>query len=217
MNLQRGPRPGAIKNGVARFAGKAFRSDFGFSISLFVKGKTLPGFEFVFARSLHAPVEAGDQHVTFRILQLADDFNQRKERIRRRAPIHTRMQIHLGSVRFDFRIDQSTQADAQSRKIRSEQFRIADQREISLQLGLLLFHIFCDGFAANFFFAFKNNFHINRQLAIAGFHQRLERLHFHPKLALIVDRAARINIVVASVGSNGGVFHSSSGSGGCTS
>ena len=28
-------------------------------------------------------------------------------------------------------------------------------------------------------------------------HQRFERLHFHPKLALVVDRAARVNVVVA--------------------
>ena len=79
-------------------------------------------------------------------------------------------------TRFDFRVNQPAQPDAQRRKIGRKQFRIADQREIGFQLAFLLADIFGDGLAADFFFAFDNELHIERQACRRGLASRLRRL-----------------------------------------
>ena len=168
VDFERRTRPGAVENRIAGLAGENLRSDFGLAIVLLVEGQTLPGFEFVLARSFHAFVEAGDQNFALRIFQLADDLDQREERIRRGAAVHAGVQIDLGADGFDLGVDQAAQADAQRGKIGREKFGVADQREIGFQLGFLLADILGDRFAADFFFAFKNYFHVDGQLAVAG-------------------------------------------------
>ena len=144
VDFERGPRPGAIEHGVTRLAGEDFRADFGLAVVLFVEGQPLPGFQFVLGRSFHALVEAGNQDLAFGVFQLADDLDQREERIRRCAAVHAGVQIGLGAVRFDLGIDQAAQSDAQRGKIGREQFGVADQREVGLQLGFLLADVFGD-------------------------------------------------------------------------
>ena len=61
----------------------------------------------------------------------------------------------------------------------------------------MLADIFGDGFAAHFFLTFKNDFDVDRQLAVVRVKERLEGFHFHPELAFIVDRAAGVDVVVA--------------------
>ena len=120
-----------------------------------------------------------------------------EERIGRRAAVHAGVQIGLGAHRFDFGIDQAAQSDAQSGEIGRKQFGVADQREIGLQLCLFLAHIGRDRFAANFFFAFDDELHIQRQLAVVALHQGFDGFDFHPELAFVVDCAASVNVVVA--------------------
>ena len=107
------------------------------------------------------------------------------------------MQIGLGAVGFDFGIDQAAQADTERGEVGSEEFGVTDQREIGLQLGLLLADILGDGFATDLFFAFEDNFHVDRQFAVTRLHERFEGLHFHPELAFVVDCASRVNVVIA--------------------
>ena len=67
----------------------------------------------------------------------------------------------------------------------------------AFSFGFLLADVLGDRFAADFFFAFENDLDVDRQLAAVALHQRFERLDFHPELALVVDRAAGIDVVVA--------------------
>ena len=168
VDFKRRTRPRAVENGVAGFAGQDFRSDFGLAILLFIEGQPLPGLEFVFARLLHALIEAGDKHLAIGVLELADDFDEGKERIGRCAAVHAGMEVSLGSNRFNFRIDQPAQADAQSRKIGREQLGIAHQREVGFQFGFLRADVRRNRFTANFFFTFDNELHVERQLAAVG-------------------------------------------------
>ena len=71
-------------------------------------------------------------------------------------------------------------------------------------VGILLDVLF-DAFAADFFFAFEEHANIDGQLAAAGLEQRLEGLQLHPELAFVVHRAARVDVLLRSVGSHGGV------------
>ena len=170
---------------------------------LFVEGQTLPGLEFGRGRGFHALVEAGDQDFALGVFHLADHLDQGEEGIRRSAAVHARVQIGLGAVGFDLGIDQAAQADAQSGKIGREEFGVADQREIGLQLGFLLANVFGDRLAADFFFAFEDDLHVDGQLAAAGLQERFEGFHFHPELAFVVDGAAGVDVVVALGGLKG--------------
>src|SRR5208283_2539792 len=67
VDLERGARPRAIQDRVARFAGQGLGTDFGLAIVLFVEWQTLPGFEFVLAWRLHVFIEAGDEDFAFRV------------------------------------------------------------------------------------------------------------------------------------------------------
>src|ERR1035438_5979800 len=48
-----------------------------------------------------------------------------------------------------------------------------------------------------FFFALKDDAHIDGQLAVARLEQRLKSFELHPELALVVDGAARVNVLIA--------------------
>ena len=98
VNFQRGTRPGAIQHRVSGLAGENLGADFGLAIVLFVEGQTLPGFQFVLRRSFDVFVEAGNQDLALRVFQLADDFDQREERIRRGAAVHAGVQIGLRAL-----------------------------------------------------------------------------------------------------------------------
>src|SRR5271165_137884 len=126
VDFERGARPGAVEDGVAGLSGERFRSDFGFAVVLFVEGQALPGFEFVFGWSLHTFIEAGDQDFALGVLQLADDFDEGKERIGGCAAIHAGVQVGLGAPGFDFGVDQAAQADTERGKIGREEFGVAD-------------------------------------------------------------------------------------------
>ena len=71
-------------------------------------------------------------------------------------------------------------------------------------------------FAADFLLAFDDEGQIARQFR-AGFQIRLDGLEMRQVLALVVGRAARVKGMPLMRGSNGGDFHKSNGSAGCTS
>ena len=122
---------------------------------------------------------------------------RREQRVGRRAAVHAGVQVGGRALRLDLGIHQAAQADAQRGQVGREQFGVGDQREVRLQLVLVLADVVGNGLAADFLFAFQDDAHVDRQLAVAGFHQRLEGLQLHPELAFVVHRAASIDVVVA--------------------
>ena len=67
----------------------------------------------------------------------------------------------------------------------------------SLLRARVLLHERFDALAAHFFFAFDQHADVDGQLAVAGLEQRLKCLELHPELALVVDRAARVDVLIA--------------------
>src|ERR1700680_5026324 len=107
------------------------------------------------------------------------------------------MQIRFGPDGLNLGVNQAAQAHAQRGKIRSEKFSVADQRKVRFELGLFLARVSRYGFAAHFFLALDEELDVNWELAVVSPHQRLDGFNFHPELALIVYRAARVNVVLA--------------------
>ena len=77
-----------------------------------------------------------------------------------------------------------------------EEFGIGYQRDIGFQFRGIFGHEFRDGFAADFFFAFNQEFQVDRQRS-GGREQRFDGFDVHVHLALVVGRAARVEVAVA--------------------
>src|SRR5215813_12074356 len=107
------------------------------------------------------------------------------------------MQISPRSTNLDLRVDHSAKSDTERRKIRRKHLRIADQRNVCLQLITVLANKASDSLPANLFFSFNNHAHIDRKLAPIGGKERFECLHMHPHLSLVVHSAACVQIAVA--------------------
>jgi len=62
---------------------------------------------------------------------------------------------------------------------------------------MMNFTLIGDRLPAHFFLALDDELHVDRQLAAMALHQRLDGLDLHPQLALVVDCAAGVDVLVA--------------------
>ena len=130
-------------------------------------------------------------------LSFDEQLDQSEDRVGRRAAVHSRMQILRRTASLDLGVDQSAQADAQRRDAFGVQLGIGNQRDIGLELGGILGDILGDGRAADFLFAFDQELHVHRKLAVHR-EQRFDGLDVAVHLALVVGRAARVDVAVAN-------------------
>ena len=199
MHIHRGPRPGPFQHAEHRLTGQLRRPHLMLPVLLLVERQLPPGLKLRLGRLLDPVIEPRNRNMSILALQLRNHLRQRHKRIRRRSPIHPRVQIRRRAPRLKLRIDHPAQPNAQRRQIRRKHLRIRNQRSIGLQLVSMLAHERGNPLASNLFLALDNHPHIHRQLPI-GLHHRLQRLHMHPHLSLVVHRTARINIPVALLG-----------------
>ena len=108
----------------------------------------------------------------------------------------------LGAAHFELGVDHAAQADAQGGQAGREQLGVGDQGEIGLQFGRLRRDVGGNSLPSHLFFALEQHAHVDGQRAGGG-QQRLQRLDMHVHLALVVDRAARVEIAVALGGLEG--------------
>ncbi len=127
------------------------------------------------------------------------------------------MQVARRAAGLNFQVQQAAQANAQRRDAVGEQFGIRDQGNIGLELFLVFGYVCRNRLAAYFFFAFDQEFDIDRQPSLMRRPQHFHRFDMHVHLAFVVGRSACIDIAVADPRVEGRVSQSSSGSGGCTS
>jgi hypothetical protein len=132
VDFQRRARPRALLHGKSWLAREFLCPDFVLPVLLFVKGKGLPRLQFFFRRLFDFVIEVRNEDLAVLVFEFGDDLAKREERIRRRAPIHAGVQIHLRAGGFKFGIDQAAQADVECGQLRGEHFGVRDQREIRL-------------------------------------------------------------------------------------
>ncbi len=93
-------------------------------------------------------------------------------------------------------IDQAAQTDAKRGKALGVELCIGDERDIGLELAGIFRDELADRRAADFFFAFDQEFEIDGQPAVDGA-QSFGGLDVHVHLALVVGGAARVDVAVA--------------------
>src|SRR2546425_1872964 len=114
VHFHRGTCPQAVERRILSFADKRARYDLRPAEDLILERQPLPSLEFVSCWRFYVLVKTGNQNVTLRIFQLADDLNQAKKRVRCRAAVHAGVQISFRPDRFQFRVNQATQPHAES-------------------------------------------------------------------------------------------------------
>ena len=167
-----------------------------YAVLLLVEGQAAPGGQFLRAGRNDVVVEAGDEDVAVLVLELGQNLRQGHEGIGRRAAVHAGVQIGLGAAHFKLGVDHAAQAHAQGGQAGRKELGIGDQGKVRLQLGRLGGDKARNSLPSHLLFAFEQDAHVERQLAVGG-QQRLQRLDLRPHLALVVHRAAGVEVAVA--------------------
>ena len=164
-----------------------------------------PNWLFLRLRAVHIVINAGDEDVAAGVLHLCEQFDQAENRVGSGAAVEAGVKIASGSAGFDFHINQSAQADVERGQIGGVHFGIGDERYIGFELRGVLGDIFSDGDAADFLFAFDEEFDIDRQGAVDGT-QGFDCLDVGVYLAFVIGRTACVEVAIALGGFEGRRF-----------
>ena len=132
----------------------------------------------------------------FSSLSLAEHLRQGHEWIGRSAAVHAGVQIGFCAAHFDFGVDHAAQADAESGQAGREELGVGDQGKVGLQVGRLGGDVVGNSLPADFFFAFEDDAHVERQRLLAASSDSSALTCAHD-LALVVDGAAGVEVAVA--------------------
>ena len=107
------------------------------------------------------------------------------------------MEVALGSGGFDFGVDEAAQTDAECWDSLGVKGSVGHQRDVGFELARIVFDVLGDRLAANFLFAFNQELDVQRELAVVDRAQGFNGLDVHVELALVVGRAACIEVALA--------------------
>ncbi len=120
-------------------------------------------------------------------------------RIRDRAAERSGVQVGLGPAEIDLVVGQAAQAVADRRNAAIEHRRVADDDDVGVEQVLVGVDEVVEVGAADFLFALEQDLHVDRQASLL-LEMRLDRLEVHEDLALVVGRAAGVDLAVAHGG-----------------
>ncbi len=134
-----------------------------------------------------------------RSFKRAQDLGDGLNRVGRRAAINSGVQIMIGALHDQFAIHDAAQPHADGGQLGREHFGVADDGGVGFDRGPACEDVAFDVFAADFFFAFDQEFHVDRQPAVL-FEQPFDGFDQDIGLAFVVGRSARVDVVVADGG-----------------
>ena len=208
VDFEGGPGPEALKDGEAGLANEGGGADLGLAVGVFIEGEGAPGGEFGFGGGLDAVVEAGDKDPAVLVFEFGEDVGEGKEGVGGGAAEDAGVKVGAGALDFDFGVDHAAQADAEGGEVGGEHVGVGDEGDV----GEKIFGVFADkggdAFAADLFLALEDDSDVYGELAAvcgeeAGGEEGFKGLEVHPKLALVVDGAAGVEVAVALGGFKG--------------
>ena len=129
----------------------------------------------------------------------AQDLRQHHRRVGDGAAKRSGMEVALGPAQIELAIDEAAQPVADRRHAAVEHRRIGDHHDVGGELGLMGLDEVVEVGGPDFLLAFEDDLHVDRELP--GLLQvRLDGLEVHEDLALVVGRAARVDLAVANGG-----------------
>ncbi len=113
------------------------------------------------------------------------------------------MPVDTGAAGFQLGIEDAPQADRQAGRFRREHVRVGNKRRVARQAMGVRLEELLDALAADFLLALHDDPDVHGEPSAASLHQRLEGLHVHEDLPLVVRRAPRVDILVTDMGLEG--------------
>ncbi len=107
------------------------------------------------------------------------------------------MQVALRAAQIDLEVDEPAQPVADRRDAAVEHRRVGDDDDVGGELGFVVADEVVEVRGADFLLALEDDLHVHRQPAVL-LQVRLDRLEVHEDLALVVGRAARVELAVAN-------------------
>ena len=143
-------------------------------------------------------------------------LREHERRIGHGAAERSRVQVGVAAAQIDLEIHEAAKAVADRRHAAREHRRVGDDDDVGAQIVLVRADEVVEMLAADFLLALEHELHVHRQAAVL-LQVRLDRLEVHEHLALVVGRAARVDLAVADGRLERRRLPQVSGSTGCTS
>src|SRR6266567_4034659 len=188
-------RPKPLDGGKALFAEIARCADSLLKI-FFLPGKGIESFPFGLRNLRDRIVETWHGDTEIPVVKFREQLRQDRERIGNGAAINAGMQIALRAGQFDLIVVQAAQAVSNGGNALAEHGSIGDNESVGLELFLVMLNKIPEADAADFLFAFDQNFHVNRKPAV-HFLERFERFEMDVDLAFIIGSTASKEVTVA--------------------
>ncbi len=131
-----------------------------------------------------------------RILERGENLRERLQRVLHDAAKVARVQVGRGTAHGNLPADEPAQRRRQRRNALGEYRRVRHDDHVARQPLLFAREKWLEVRGADFFFAFDHDFDVDGQLAVDA-QVRLDRGDVHQALALVVDRAATVQLAVA--------------------
>ena len=130
------------------------------------------------------------------ILHLRDHLREDERRVGDGAAKGSGMQIGVAAFQLDLAVHEAAQAVTDRRHAAGEHRRVGDHDDVGFERVLVRDDEVVEVRAADLFLALENDPDVHRQPAVL-LQVRLDGLEVHEDLALVVGRAARVDLAVA--------------------
>ena len=165
VQLEGWTSPELFDNREALFS-KVARSADSFFECFFLPGQGIQGFAFGRGNFCDFIVEARNGDAEILVVKLGEKLGENRQRIGNRAAVHAGMKIAHGAGQFDLIIIQAAQSVGDGGHALGEHRRIGNDERVGFQLFLVFLDVVPKADAADFFFAFDQDFYVDGKLAI---------------------------------------------------
>src|SRR5262249_44538953 len=133
------------------------------------------------------------------VFHLRQHTGQYERRVGDRSAERAGMEVRLGPAHVELKIGEAAKAVADRWNTAVEHRGIGNDDDVRSEIAFVGSYDVVEMAAAHLFLAFDEDPYVQRQAA-GLLHVRFDRLDVHEDLALVVRRAARINLSVANAG-----------------
>jgi len=165
VEFESGANPELLDGGETFFAGIAGSAN-GLLESFLFPRQSVERFAFGFGGGGNVVVETGNGDAEIFVVQLGEQFSENGERVGDRAAVDARVQVADGAGQFDLVIVETAQTIGDGGDTFSEHGSVRNDERIGFQLLLIFLNKIPEADAADFFFAFDEDFNVNRQISV---------------------------------------------------
>ncbi len=195
VHVERGACPNGLQHGIAGLRARRGETH-GVQPRFFVERQLANGVAFVGRELAHVFIEAGNRHAVRFVVKLADEAREDVERILDRTTEYTGVEIAIRALQQDFDVGEAPQAVRHRRNAFTEHGRVGNQDDVGTEARGVLLEERPQMGGAVLFLTLDDELDVHGQV-VSGRQIRLNGLHVHVELSLVVARPACVQIAAA--------------------